>query len=209
MPLVISVSGFKNSGKTSLSRDLVLRLSEKGFKVAYVKHTHEKVFLSGNGNDTGDILSEGVPSFLWGNEGIISETPDMDFSENNLNSEMFHPYDIVILEGGKSLNLPKIWVGPYPEDKDIPGIICFYEPVEPLPGKKCFFKGQESDISNFIADFSFKLNTGIEIFIKGRKIPVKKFVADIFTGSIIGMLSSLKGVNSLEDISIFISKKRS
>ena len=43
MPLLIAVSGFKDSGKTSLARTLLARLADRGLRLAFIKHTDRDV----------------------------------------------------------------------------------------------------------------------------------------------------------------------
>ncbi|HCP07152.1 MAG TPA: molybdopterin-guanine dinucleotide biosynthesis protein MobB, partial [Synergistaceae bacterium] len=54
MPFIVAVSGFKNSGKTTLCRKLLPLLKDAGLDAAYVKRTHEEV-LSPEGTDSGQL----------------------------------------------------------------------------------------------------------------------------------------------------------
>ncbi|QTX31573.1 molybdopterin-guanine dinucleotide biosynthesis protein MobB [Aminithiophilus ramosus] len=110
MPFVVAVSGFKDSGKTTLCVELVERLKERGVDVAFIKHSCESP-LSGASTDSGRILMRGVPALLWSDEGVRLERAG-DLSLEEIVYRFFPAVDIVLVEGAKSLPLPRIWVAP-------------------------------------------------------------------------------------------------
>jgi molybdopterin-guanine dinucleotide biosynthesis protein B len=54
---IVGIVGYKDSGKTTLTRRLAHELTGKGYKVAVIKHTHHT--LDAPGKDTA-ILGEAV-----------------------------------------------------------------------------------------------------------------------------------------------------
>lgn len=204
MTKVIAVAGYKNSGKTFLAGSLLKGLAEKGLKTAYFKHSHEKVISSDEFTDTGRQISEGIPSFLAGQDGLTMVIPGFTFSEESFESSLFREYDIVLLEGGKDLKIPKIWTGCPAENDNFPGIIAFYNCPSGVEGRNVFQKDEEERLTEFVFEYFQKAETGIEIYSRGKRIRVKQFVADFIIGGITGMLRSLKGIPDLDDISINI-----
>lgn len=109
-PILIGISGVKNSGKTTLIIKLIPRLVSLGYKVATIKH---------DGHDfKGDI--EGTDSYRHKEAGaygtaIFSKTKFMlvkeqtEISEKDL-VDYFPEADIILLEGFKYCNYPKIEV---------------------------------------------------------------------------------------------------
>lgn len=105
---IIGISGVKNSGKTSLISKIIPRLKEKNLKIATIKH---------DGHDfQGDV--EGTDSFIHRKAGadgvavfsdnrymIIKEEKNIDI---NILIKEFKEYDLIIIEGLKSSDFPKL-----------------------------------------------------------------------------------------------------
>lgn len=107
-PVLIAVSGVKNSGKTTLIEKLIPRLSDKGLKVATVKH---------DGHDF-DADVEGTDTFKHRRAGaygtaIFSKNKFMVIKEQKNTQEeelisYFSDCDVILLEGFKFSDYPKI-----------------------------------------------------------------------------------------------------
>lgn len=124
-PFVFAVSGYKNSGKTTLICRLIPELKSRGYRVAVIKH---------DGHDfVGDV--PGTDSFChreagaWGcavfSEKRIMITREIEEEDRIPDERMlikaFPGADIILLEGLKNSSYPKYF--------------CRY-PVEPLPSVK-------------------------------------------------------------------------
>ena len=105
---IFAVSGYKNSGKTTLCQKLLIDLMGRGLKVGYLKRTHESVMPSAD-NDTGSIALKGVPALLAGSDGVrFEDVLSEEASPVGLARRYFPDADVVLVEGGKNLPLPKI-----------------------------------------------------------------------------------------------------
>ena len=62
---IFAVSGFKNSGKTTLCRKLLSELARLGVRTGYIKRTSDEV-LDDDDTDTSAVERMGVASALWG-----------------------------------------------------------------------------------------------------------------------------------------------
>lgn len=210
MPFLFAVSGFKNSGKTTLCWKLVSMLQNRGLDVAYLKHTHEAV-ISPESTDTGRDNDVNIPRALWGPDGLILEFPDRDLIKEDVLSLAFRGKDIVLLEGGKSLGCPKIWMGPVSSiPEGVLGVLASYSNAETPSGFRSFEPGDEEDIASFIYGLWEKAEGGkIELYIGDKRIPVKTFVSDFLARGLQGMLGALHGVCSFAPgISVFIKKEK-
>ena len=107
-PILIAISGIKNSGKTTLITKLIPRLVNLGYKVATIKH---------DGHDfEGDV--EGTDSYRHKEAGaygtaVFSKTKFMMVKEQDEVSEKelvsyFKEADIILLEGFKYSNYPRL-----------------------------------------------------------------------------------------------------
>ncbi|HDQ92517.1 MAG TPA: molybdopterin-guanine dinucleotide biosynthesis protein MobB [Synergistetes bacterium] len=206
MPLVISVCGFSNSGKTTLCREILPILVEGGIDTVYVKHTHERV-LSPEETDTGILSASSRMVALWGPDGIRVEEKLEGAGPAVVAARFFPGRRLILLEGGKNLALPKIWVG---RVEDIPenvrGIIAFYDRDNPCTRERHFSRGQEKDLAAFVLSTVRNAEPSpAEVYCGGKRVPAKSFVADFIAGAIRGMLGSLKGdFDTRESISIHL-----
>ena len=116
MSQIVSIVGYKNSGKTTLTRGLARELTGKGYEVAVVKHTHHS--LDTPGKDTA-ILGQVVEQVA-----IISAQESALFWQRPLSLEEIIPHleaDIILVEGFKAeKTFPKIaCLRGKPDDEDL------------------------------------------------------------------------------------------
>ncbi|RUM46044.1 MAG: molybdopterin-guanine dinucleotide biosynthesis protein B [Desulfurobacterium sp.] len=200
MTPVISFIGHHNSGKTTFATQVVRILKERGYKVAVLKSTKHKNILK----DT-----EGKDSFKYRQAGALAVgivTPEelilfKDIEKINLQHLaflLFSDYDIVICEGFKSSDVPKFEVFRrgiqepplYPELSNVIGVISDTE----LPNVKNFSIKEPEKVADFIEKEFLSKKEEIELFVDGKKIPMKPFVRSALRGVILGFIKSLKGV---------------
>jgi len=192
LPYAIGVSGYKNSGKTTLCVRLAELLAHDGLSVGYLKHTHEAVLPSGV-NDTNRLSGVISGAVLWGTDGFVGFHPGEAVDLREILSVAFPGRDIVIVEGGKHIAMPKIWVGNLKEEDAVHGIVARFEPPEALDTMPCFSRGQEKKLAEFVRSLWNKADRGpVELYADDRSIPVKAFVGEFIAGGIRGMLSALK-----------------
>lgn len=106
-PPVIAICGVKNSGKTTLIENLIPRLSQKGCRVAVVKHDGHQFQPDVPGTDSHRLSQAGAAGV-----GIFSSSRYMVVQEHPITfHEMlgfFPAADLILLEGGKHSAYPKI-----------------------------------------------------------------------------------------------------
>jgi molybdopterin-guanine dinucleotide biosynthesis protein B len=114
-PRSVSVVGFKDSGKTRVVEALVKTLTQRGIKVATVKHTAEEVALDTPGKDTWRHRQAGAQaSAILHNKGV-AHFHDSPQTVQEAAQSLGNP-DLIILEGFKHMEtLPRILV---PKNQD-------------------------------------------------------------------------------------------
>ncbi|MFW5919092.1 MAG: molybdopterin-guanine dinucleotide biosynthesis protein B [archaeon] len=124
---VVAITGYRDSGKTTLVERLVPELAERG-SVATVKSIHHDVEIDTPGKDTHRHRSAGAdavvgltPSltFQVRVEGTDADTDPDDSLDRGLDV-LDGEYDFVVAEGFKSAAIPKILVGDI-EDEAVRG----------------------------------------------------------------------------------------
>ncbi len=105
-PYVFCVSGFKNSGKTTLVNALITRFKSDEYQVAVIKHDGHD-FAVDQTTDTGKFISSQADTVTIYSEHKYQTTNlrQFDFSKH---LQSLRDYDVVIIEGMKYSDYPKI-----------------------------------------------------------------------------------------------------
>lgn len=102
-PKTVSVTGFKNSGKTRVVEALVKELSSRGYRVGTLKHTADDIVLDSPGKDTSRHREAGSIA-----TGILQENTTALFLDNKLTlhqaAEKLGVIDYLVIEGFKTVD---------------------------------------------------------------------------------------------------------
>lgn len=194
MSFIVAVCGFKGSGKSTLCYKLLEGLRSKNLRVAYVKRTQEEV-LSPAGTDSGDGIALGFETLLWGCDGVRCEAKGVAFDISFLRARFFPEADVLLVEGGKELPLPKIWVGPPSSlPSEVKGVLAYYHNEVPSDGLLSFRRGEEDAMVEWLYGLQRqKASTSLKLYLEHKELPLKDFVANMIAGGLKGMIMALKG----------------
>lgn len=115
-PTLVSIVGRKNSGKTTLLVRVAAELIRRGHRVASVKHGHHEFEIDQPGRDSWRHVHEGgVEAVLLLSSrkiAMVMQTPKGETDVHTLVERHFggRGYDIVLVEGFKHGDLPKVEV---------------------------------------------------------------------------------------------------
>ncbi|OQX06589.1 MAG: molybdopterin-guanine dinucleotide biosynthesis protein B [Desulfobacteraceae bacterium IS3] len=110
MPPIISVVGKSGSGKTTLIEKLIPEMKKRGYRIAIIKHAFHQFDIDKEGKDSWRHRAAGADTVIVASHGRIAMVKNHN-SENIDNMEAyFSDMDIVITEGYKRENKPKIEV---------------------------------------------------------------------------------------------------
>jgi len=102
-PKTVSVTGFKNSGKTMVVEALVKELSTRGHRVGTLKHTADDIDLDTPGKDTSRHRDAGSVA-----TGILQDNTTALFIDEKLSihqaAEKLGVIDILVIEGFKTVD---------------------------------------------------------------------------------------------------------
>lgn len=111
IPPVVSIVGWSNSGKTTFLEQLVRELKRRGYRVGTVKHHHGDINLDRPGKDTWRHARAGADAVaLAGTSGFVLFKKWESNEGLDEIARLMLEMDIIITEGFKSENKPKIEV---------------------------------------------------------------------------------------------------
>ena len=152
----IAIVGTSNSGKTELICGLLAWFAAQGLRAAVLKHSH-KPHLGDDGKDTwryrqagGQLVALAAPGLLQ----ITRSVPDEPRLSEVL-AALAPGADLILVEGYKTSDLPKIGVVPPesgPSPPDYPGVVAWVSTGPLATALPVFQPGQVAEIGRFIRD---------------------------------------------------------
>ena len=115
-PPVVGLAGYSGSGKTTLATSVVRALAAAGVRVAAVKHAHHSFDVDRPGKDSYELRRAGAVQTLVGSRdrlALVTErrSPREPTLEELVDQIDWSAVDIVLVEGFKHAEFPKIAVG--------------------------------------------------------------------------------------------------
>jgi molybdopterin-guanine dinucleotide biosynthesis protein B len=209
---IVAFVGHHNSGKTTFATQVVRELVRRGYRVGVIKSTKEKgVVKDTPGKDSFRYreAGAGAVAVAGGGELFLFKGTEGKVEPEYLAFLEFGDFDIVICEGFKGFKVPKIEVfrsslKEEPLYRKLEGVVGVVSDEE-LPGVRWF----PIDSPQLVADFlerEFIKGEEVELFVNGRKVPLKKFVQESLKGTLLGFISALKGIDgSLKKVELRVN----
>ena len=141
---IIGIAGFSGSGKTTLIEKVIPLLVAEGLRVSLVKHAHHEFDVDQPGKDSYRHRHAGATEVLVSSSARWALMHELrGAAEPSLEDQLKHlsPCDVVIIEGYKSAQVPKIEVhrrastAPllHPEDPHVVAVVTDEELDTRLP----------------------------------------------------------------------------
>ena len=108
MPPVVSIVGRSQSGKTTLIEKLIPEFKNRGYKIGTIKHSHHNPDIDRSGKDSSRHKSAGADTVIFHSPGKIAMVRDDHAGDMDGLLGYFNDVDLVITEGYKAGNKPKI-----------------------------------------------------------------------------------------------------
>jgi molybdopterin-guanine dinucleotide biosynthesis protein B len=214
MPAVLSIVGKSKAGKTTFLEKLIPEMRHRGYRVGTVKHdAHDHFEIDHKGKDTWRHREAGAQTVAIGSPSrfALTKMVKKELDLDTIVASYFPNEDLVLTEGYKSGNKAKIEICRRALQSEP---IC--SPAERLAavvsdfsvelGVPCFDLEDVSGVADFIEErFLGKITRPkLVVRLNGKKLPMKSFVRDFVMGSILGMLSTLRGYGNPSQIDISI-----
>jgi molybdopterin-guanine dinucleotide biosynthesis protein B len=110
MPQIICIVGRSQSGKTTLIEKLIPILKGRGYKIGTIKHSHHIFDFDKTGKDSWRHKDAGAETVIIASPGKIAMIKNDDQGTLDGLQQFFNDLDLVITEGYKKENKPKIEV---------------------------------------------------------------------------------------------------
>lgn len=109
---VVSFVGKSGSGKTTLIEKIISGLRRRGWRVATIKHSRHGFDIDREGKDTWRHRKAGAKMTVMASPEQIAiiEDAEKDFEIQDLRDKYIHDVDIILTEGFKGNEYPKIEV---------------------------------------------------------------------------------------------------
>lgn len=145
-PVIISIVGFSDSGKTTLMTALIPVLKKLGVKVSTIKHAAHGFDMDRSGKDTFRHKQAGADAVVAASKNTIALVKDIkvELSPLKIVQTYLFDADLVIVEGYKKYDLPKIETLGFgePHDPIFAGdknLIAIVGPSPPTPSETPVF----------------------------------------------------------------------
>ena len=210
---IISIVGAAGSGKTTLLEKLIPELLKKGYRIATVKHDVHGFEVDKEGKDSFRHKMAGACTTIISSPekiAIISDT-GKDMTLEEIRSRYIHDVDLIISEGYKRENHPKIEVSRKAlktkltcmEDENLIAVVTDYRVKANVPRIDINdIKGVTDIIEEKVINHHGAAKT--VLLVDGKSITLKPFIEVLLTNSILGALSALKGCQNAKEVVIRI-----
>ena len=211
MPPIVSIVGRAKSGKTTLIEKLLRELTSRGYRVATVKHAP-----GGMSFDEPD--KDGWRHLQAGSEATIVSSPDKmvlirpvadEITLDEVTRILGEDYDIILTEGFKHDNAPKIEVHRSKVGPPLRGIkkLIAVATDEPLEIKTRQFSLEDiKGLADLLEGFIRPQRERISLYINNAPISLSSFPKEFITNTLLGMVSSLKGVGKVRSLDVFLRR---
>jgi molybdopterin-guanine dinucleotide biosynthesis protein MobB len=194
IPKVFGVYGKSEIGKTTLIEQLVARLAKDGYQVATVKQTNKAISMDTTNKDTWRHHRAGAHLVVFSSRSetnFLLERP-LSTSEILRRITAFGTFDIILIEGADDPSIPKIQIGLGKKRNNT--IALYKENLEEILQLMKRNLQKQPDAPS------------ISITVNGGNIPLSQFPAQIISSTIVGMLSALKEVHDISDVTIALRR---
>ncbi len=202
MPPLISIVGKSNVGKTTFVEKLLPELKRRGYRVATVKHDVHGFEMDRPGKDSYRHAQAGSDLVVLSSPDKLAmlRRVDHDWTLAEIANLIGEAADIVVTEGYKREEAPKIEI----HRKEVSSeLLCSARELVALVTDETMGVADLLE-EKFLKDR--RSETEVSLVVDGKPMALAPFVKEIITGTLVGLLSTLKGIGSLGNIEIRIRR---
>ncbi|MHB1135059.1 MAG: molybdopterin-guanine dinucleotide biosynthesis protein B [Chloroflexota bacterium] len=209
---IVSFVGKSNVGKTTFLEKVVAELKRRGYRVATLKHDAHGFEMDQPGKDTWRMAQAGSDRVLISSPekiALIART-DHDLTPDEVEAQLAGGVDILITEGYKRGDKPKVEVSRRERGSDL---LCREDELLALATDQPYalnvpqFGLDEAGAAGVAQVLVEQIieparTRRVEVLVDGKPLPLKPFVAEMFLGSLEGMLGALRDTEGVKEVTI-------
>jgi molybdopterin-guanine dinucleotide biosynthesis adapter protein len=217
MPFIVSIVGYKKSGKTTLVEQLIPILKSKGYKLGVLKHTGEGLPEETEGKDTAKFRTAGAETVgFCGDDhfSLFKAGGHPALPLDRLAAFFFPEAELVLTEGFKKQLFPKIALLSEGQEEnllaEVQGVVLATVGPKPFRENLPHFQPEEAKGIVELLEQRFlkeRREPRIRVWLDGKRIPMKDFVQDIIIEGIMGMLGTLRGFTPAGRVDITLTPR--
>jgi molybdopterin-guanine dinucleotide biosynthesis protein B len=201
MRLIISIVGKSDAGKTTLLENLIGELKRRNHKVAIVKHSHHADDLDTQKKDTWRFTRAGSELSAINSLDNLAIYRHMDhyFDPQEISHFILWDYDIILTEGFKGSDYPKIEVHRSAQGKELstdPQQLLAVVTDEPVDaGVPQFSHDDIRGIADLIEKeiISRQEENDIDLVVNGAYVPIRPALKDLLARTMSAMIPADSG----------------
>jgi molybdopterin-guanine dinucleotide biosynthesis adapter protein len=215
MPPILAIIGRGNSGKTTLLIKIVAELTKRNYKIATIKHTFHKIDFDKPGTDSWRHIEAGSSVTVLSTPDVVfmikpeSKTDDL----TGIIEMLGEGYDLIIIEGYKKSDVPKIEVqrqSQGPRLTSITNVIALVTDEPVAESIKQFPTNAVKEIADYIIETCINsAKSNYSVFINHHNIKT----ADINNKNLEKLVSIVTGnsikinADEIKDLRLFFKRK--
>ena len=215
MHSIISIVGKSGSGKTTLLEGLIAELKRRGYKIAIVKHSHHAYELDKANKDTWRLSQSGseISAIKSADNLAIFRRMEHYFDPQEISNFILWDYDLILTEGFKGSNYPKIEVHRREQGEDLltdPQQLLAVVTDEPMEIDVPQFSGNDVEkIANLIENAVLvqQREDDVDLIVNGAYIPISPSLKDLLTRTLLAMIPSPKDNGEVKSLHISLRRK--
>jgi molybdopterin-guanine dinucleotide biosynthesis protein B len=212
---IISVVGKSDSGKTTFIEKLVPELTERGYRIATVKHDVHGFEVDREGKDSWRHKQAGAHTVVISSakKAALIRDVEKDLTLGEIREKLIQDVDLILSEGYKRDVQPKIEIFRKEKHKELlcrkkDNLIAIASNRKFRVGVPCFSLDDVRGVADFVEKkyLASKREGEVSLKVNGKKIPLTPFVSSFVASTLKGMLTSLKGCDHPRQIEIRIEE---
>jgi molybdopterin-guanine dinucleotide biosynthesis protein B len=210
---IVSIVGKSGVGKTSLVERLIVELNRRGYQIATIKHSRGSPEVDQPGKDSYRLARAGSGAVIISspNKLALIKAVNHDPAIEELLRLIGSDFDLILTEGFRSENTPQIEV----HRGELGDLLCAPEELSAIATDEPV----DTDVPQLplndtvaIADFiekNFMLRDeeNTFLFVNGNPVLINPFVKDIISKVVLALTSTLKGIEEIRNLDIWIRRK--
>ena len=214
MHSIISIVGKSGSGKTTLLESLIAELKRRGYKVAIIKHSHHADDLDTADKDTWRFTKAGSELSAINSLDHLAIYRRMDsyFDPREISNFILWDYDLILTEGFKGSNYPKIEVHRREQGDDLltdPQQLLAVVTDGPVNLDVPQFSPENlKGIADLVENTLFIQNreNDIDLIVDGAYIPIDTHFKDLLTRTLLAMIPGQSDNGEVKNIHVSLRR---